>query len=66
MRTIEIEKLEIGTIFTIGGVTYKKGSMHNGGNVPNSVGCIPKYGGQWQSELIEYLPTKTEVSIKAD
>jgi hypothetical protein len=62
MRTVKLKQISSGTVFTLGGVTWKKGSTYTG----DTVECTPKYGGQWQTSLEEFLPLESEVSIKAD
>lgn len=72
---IELKKLASGTIFSFNGRRWKL----NGGwwgmppdreGVPKhiigkeSVECSPEYGGQFQDDMNEWIPTETVVDVQ--
>lgn len=72
---VELKKITTGTIFRIGNKRWIKdggwwGLPSKRQGAPDhivgkeSVQCSPEYGGQFQPELKEWIPTETVVEIE--
>ena len=61
IKYVKMGVLTNGTEFEYEGVTYKKDTGFCRGD---EVECSPKYGGQWQNSMKEWLHIDTVVCIK--